>query len=94
MIFWLNKTIALLGDTNYQLYSEQADNFVQDTMTACRNIQLAADQKAQQQNDLSAYLEQINEQYAALYLKNAQALLGKMTIAGSTHMKLRYDLND
>ncbi|MEH7354811.1 C69 family dipeptidase [Neobacillus drentensis] len=93
-IYWLSRTMALIGDANYDLYSDLEASFEQNTVAACRAIQIKADQEATNRKDVLAYLEAINEQMAEISLKNAKKLLGDMVDLGTTQMKLRYSLND
>lgn len=93
-IYWLSCTLGLLGDTNYDLYHDLEANFEQNTVAACRAIQIKADLEAVAATDITSYLENVNEQFADISLKNATKLLGDMVALGSTKMKLNFSLND
>lgn len=93
-MYWLSCTLALLGDSNYDLYFELENDFELNTVASCRSIQLKADKEAMTQSDIQSYLGSINDQLAELSLKNATKLLGDMVDAGSSRMKLRFSLND
>ncbi|PEJ60844.1 dipeptidase [Bacillus sp. AFS002410] len=93
-IYWLSRTIALIGDANYDLYSDLEASFEQNTVAACRAIQIRTDQEAINRKDILTYLEGANEQMAELSLNNTLKLLGNMVGLGSAQMKLRYSLND
>ena len=93
-IHWLSHTIALLGDTNFDLYSDFQRAFEQNTVASCRFIQMNADQEALKQTDIQSYLEQINEQFADICFKNTNKLLGDMVGVGTKRMKLNFSLND
>jgi dipeptidase len=93
-MYWLSCTTALLGDSHYDRYADLAAAFEQETVAACRNIQMKVDQLAATQVSVADYLQKANDRMAALALKNATALLGDMVTAGSAQMKLRFSLND
>lgn len=95
-MYWLSCTTALLGDTNYDLYSELEASFEQNTVAACRALQLKTDKAAAAlaPEEIPAYLTKANDKAAALSLKNATQLLGEMVTLGSARMKLRFNLND
>lgn len=93
-MFWLSKTTALLGDTNYALYGSFAEAFEQKTMAACRHLQIEADEEVLNQVDSIAYLESVNQLMADLSLKNANELLGQMVATGSAKMILSFPLAD
>lgn len=93
-IHWLSHTIALLGDSNYNLYSDMQSRFERDTVATCRHLQLQADKEALQQDNLQQYLTDINEQFASISFKNTNKLLGDMMAVGTKKMKLNYSLAD
>lgn len=95
-IFWLNKLMSQLGDTNFKLYGELEDAFEQKTVAGCYQIQHATDQEAQalQGAALQAALTTANQKMADLTFANTVELLGAMVDEGHSHMQLKYDLLD
>lgn len=93
-MYWLSCLMALLGDSNYDLYSDAKDRYLQDSVAAFRNIQMKADAEALKATDLPAYLESVNEEMADLSMKMSTELLGKMVALGAPQMKLRFNLSD
>lgn len=85
-IFWLNKTLALIGDSNFERYQELVARFRQQVMAEMQNILLSTKS--------TDNLEAVNENISETMFANAMVLLGKMTVRGSRQMKLRYDLSD
>ena len=95
-IFWLNKLMSQLGDTNFKLYGELESAFEQKTVAACYRIQHQTDKLAQelQGAQLQACLIKANQEMADLTFANTVELLGKMVEEGHAHMRLKYDLLD
>ncbi|MBO1304600.1 C69 family dipeptidase [Enterococcus sp. 669A] len=93
-MYWLSCTTALIGDSNYNMYADFRNSFELEVMSAFRGIQAKADFAAMNQENLQAYLEEVNEELAKVSLEKATKLLGNMVTFGSNHMKLRYNLND
>lgn len=94
-MYWLSCTTALLGDTDYGFYVDLRNSYVLHAMGVYRQLQHQTDAHfTQHQADIQAYLEAANEELAAEAMKQQTKLLGKMVIAGSERMKLRYNLND
>lgn len=93
-IHWLSHTIALLGDTNFNLYSDLQSAFEQKVVAKCRNIQKQADKEARTEENITAYLQSINEQYATIAFEATNQLLGDMVLAGTKKMKLNFSLAD
>ncbi|APX71757.1 C69 family dipeptidase [Companilactobacillus allii] len=93
-MYWLSCTTALLGDTDYDFYVDMRNDYELDTMSSFRKLQNDTDEKASGQKDISKFLEEANDKLANDALKRQTKLLGDMVIAGSEHMKLRYNLND
>lgn len=92
--YWLGRTLALIGDSDYDRYSDLANRFEMETMAACRRIQQETDRKASAEKEPTRLLEEANAEMAELYLKNATTLLGKMVESGSNKMALRFSLAD
>ncbi|MFP8915216.1 C69 family dipeptidase [Enterococcus innesii] len=92
--YWLGRTLALIGDSDYDRYSDLANRFEMETMAACRRIQQETDCKASAEKEPTRLLEEANAKMAELYLKNATTLLGKMVESGSKKMALRFSLAD
>lgn len=93
-MYWLSGLIAVLGDTNYNLYSDVRDDYVQASVAAFRQIQRQSDQAASSQSDLSHYLASVNEEYAKVAKEMTTKLLGQMVMLGAPQMKLRFNLGD
>lgn len=93
-VFWLTRTLAVLGDTDYDRYSELEASFEEKVVSACRNLQLKADQVAVTKKNPVKYLTEINNQMAEIDLNEATKLLGDMVDVGGNHMKLKFDLHD
>ncbi|MGX7132013.1 C69 family dipeptidase [Enterococcus songbeiensis] len=93
-MYWLSCTAALLGDANYDLYSDIADSFEQETVAAFRYRQLSADQEAMKQENLTDYLAKVNDELAQISLEKTTAMIGKMIAKGANQMKLRFNLGD
>lgn len=93
-MYWLSCLTALLGDTNYDLYSDVKDDYIQKSMAAFRNIKMKADQEALQADNLQGYLEEVNAELAELAMKFSTEQLGRMVALGAPQMKLRFNLSD
>lgn len=93
-MYWLSSTIALLGDSDYDLYVDFFNTYQLETAGIFRNIQKEADEEIENQADKTRYLEEINQRLADESVARATAILGEMVKFGSNHMTLRYDLND
>lgn len=93
-MYWLPNVLALMGDHNFGLYEDQENLFEENTVAACRNLQIKTDQTATQQSDLPAYLEKVNQQMADITQQNSNKLLGQMLALGEPQMKLQFTLND
>ena len=93
-IYWLSHILALIGDADFDLYEDEENIVEQNTVAACRHLQIEADAAYESQPDVEAYLEGINGQMAALYQKNANHLLGQMLAFGEPKMKLKFQLHD
>ncbi|MGX7025404.1 C69 family dipeptidase [Vagococcus hydrophili] len=93
-IYWLNRTIALLGDTNYTLYSSLHEAFELEMMAHCRFIQKQTDQQFISKELGLDDLEKVNNQLAEHYLEKATELLGEMVNQGTKKMTLRFNLSD
>lgn len=93
-MYWLTNVLALMGDHNFGLYEDQENLFEENTVADCRHLQMQADKAAAQQNDVSKYLESVNEQMADVAMKYANKLLGQMLALAEPRMKLQFTLND
>lgn len=93
-IYWLSRTTAILGDTNYTTFSALADQFEQTIMAHCRHQQLMTDQQVITNSATTDRLQQTNQQLADFYFKEATKLLGNMTELAAKKMKLRFNLSD
>lgn len=93
-IYWLTNIMALIGDSNFDLYEDEENLFEQNTVAACRNLQIKTDKEYQSHADIQAYLGEVNNQMATLYQKNANKLLGQMLAFGEPKMNLQFQLHD
>ncbi len=93
-VYWLSRIAGLLGDYNFNLYSDKEDTFEQNTVAECRHLQIQADKEYKNQKDVSTFLENTNEKMAEVYMKNATKLLDDMVKLGTPNMKLKFTLND
>jgi len=92
--YWLSRTLALIGDSDYDRYSDLAARFELDTMAYSRRIQHQTDQAWRDHNQPAMLLEKANAQMADYYMEQATVLLGKMVESGSQKMTLRFNLAD
>lgn len=95
-IFWLNKLIAQLGDTNFRVYGALESDFEQKSLAQCHMIQHQTDKEVKDLSgkDLQAKLEAANNKMAETVYNNTIELLGQMVDEGHGLMKLKYDLLD
>jgi dipeptidase len=95
-IFWVNKLMAQLGDTNYRVYGQLEDAFEQKSLAQCHQVQHQTDQavKGLSGEELQAKLTAANQKMADLVYQNTVDLLGEMVDQGHTLMNLKYDLLD
>lgn len=93
-VFWLTRTLAVLGDTDYDRYSELEAVFEEKVVSACRSLQLEADKEAPGRHNVGKYLAEVNERMAEIDFREATKLLGDMVAVGGNHMKLKFDLHD
>ncbi|WP_125573737.1 C69 family dipeptidase [Levilactobacillus huananensis] len=93
-MYWLSCTVALLGDTDYDLYVDFRNTYALQAMSAYREIQHATDAAIQDGADVKSTLLDANEKLSNESFTRTTKLLGDMVTFGSEHMKLRYNLND
>lgn len=93
-MYWLSCTVALLGDTDYDLYVDFRNTYALQAMSAYREIQHATDAAIQDGADVKSTLKDTNEKLSQESFTRTTKLLGDMVTFGSEHMKLRYNLND
>ncbi|WP_261809733.1 C69 family dipeptidase [Levilactobacillus humaensis] len=93
-MYWLSCTVALLGDTDYDLYVDFRNTYALQAMSAYREIQHATDAAIQDGADVKSTLLDANEKLSQESFTRTTKLLGDMVTFGSEHMKLRYNLND
>ncbi|KRN97869.1 dipeptidase [Levilactobacillus paucivorans] len=93
-MYWLSCTVALLGDTDYDLYVDFRNTYALQAMSAYREIQNATDAAIQDGADVKSTLLDANEKLSQESFTRTTKLLGDMVTFGSEHMKLRYNLND
>lgn len=87
-VYWLDNTLALLGDANFDLYQEAEAKFEQQVMAKTQAIQLKTDQTN------ATDLAKANDQMAECYVAQANQLLGRMLAIGVPKMKLSFSLSD
>ncbi|NVY96068.1 C69 family dipeptidase [Lactobacillus sp. DCY120] len=92
--YWLSRTLGVLGDTDYGVYSEYHAQYEQATLAQLQAIVAQTDRKLTQVTDPTPVLEAANQQLADCYMKESQKLLGKMVLSGSKHMKLKFSVFD
>ncbi|KRK39605.1 C69 family dipeptidase [Loigolactobacillus bifermentans] len=93
-VYWLSRTMGILGDHDYPRLNAFAADFDQQLTAACRQIQHTTDQQFSALKTPLTQLEQANQQMANLYVTQATQLLGQMVALSATQMKLKYNLND
>ncbi|KRK70513.1 dipeptidase A [Lacticaseibacillus nasuensis JCM 17158] len=93
-MYWLFSTLAVFGDTDFTLYQDFEDLFEQNTVAACRHLQIEADAHYADQADPVEYLTAVNAKMADIALAKATTLLGQMVALGAPKMKLQFTLND
>lgn len=93
-MYWLTYLLATFGDYDFDLFQDQEDLFEENSVAQCRKLQHEADAAAADQQDLSAYLTDINQKMADVALKQATHLLGEMVKLSAPRMALQFTLND
>lgn len=93
-MYWLNVTIALLGDYNFDMYKDFENAFEQNATAAFRARIAAADKKAKKAKDIHKFLEGVNAEQSQDSHDRSVELLQEMVTEGSLHMHLRYSLGD
>lgn len=88
-MYWLIHTIAAIGDHSYQLARPAVEEFEQQVVAGCRHIQQTTDQQADPAAP-QALLTQANDQMAAIAMKEATALLGKLVKIAFKNAKLQF----
>ncbi|MBA1434620.1 C69 family dipeptidase, partial [Bombilactobacillus bombi] len=92
--YWLSRTLGVLGDTNYSLYSEYHAQFEQKTLAQLRAIVQATDKQASGSQNIDQLLKQANQQLSTIFIQNSWELLGNMVKSGSERMKLKFTIFD
>lgn len=92
--YWLSRTLGVLGDTDYGVYSEYHAQFEQKTLSQLRAVVAKTDAAIAQQADVAQYLTAANQKLADIYMQNSFALLGEMVKSGSARMKLKFTIFD
>lgn len=93
-MYWLSCTLAVLGDTNFGLFEDFENIFEQNTVAACRHLQIATDESSVNADNLDAHLQAVNAQMAQISYDNSSKLLGQMVALAAPQMKLQFTLND
>ncbi|MFD1433271.1 C69 family dipeptidase [Lacticaseibacillus yichunensis] len=92
--YWLSYLLATFGDYDFSLFEDQENIFEENTVAACRHLQIEADEKAASESALSDYLETVNQQMADISFNNSNKLLGQMIDLAAPLMKLQFTLHD
>ena len=93
-MYWLTYLLATFGDYDFDLFQDQEDLFEENSVAQCRKLQHEADAAAANQQNLPAYLTDINQKMADAALKQATHLLGEMVKLSAPRMALQFTLND
>ncbi|MEO1772238.1 C69 family dipeptidase [Candidatus Enterococcus ferrettii] len=89
-IYWLTKLAALIGDSNFSLYSEMEQNFEKRIMIFCQSVHHDIEEKVNTRGFRSSDLSTVNQKMANYYYTELNVLLGEMVKLGTVHMKLRF----
>lgn len=93
-MYWLANTLAIFGDTDFALFEDFENLYEENTTAAARNLEIKADAAAANQDDLQSYLASVNDEMAAINVKNSTKLLGQMLKLAAPRMKLQFSLHD
>lgn len=88
-MYWLNHTIAAIGDAHYAKAQSAVEAYEQQVVAATRHIQRVTDQEVDPAAP-QAQLTKANEQMAAIAMKEANVLLGKLVKVAFGAAKLQY----
>ena len=89
-MYWLTNTLAALGDRRYQAVAGKVEAFEQTVVAKCRHLQLQADQRARFQENIPAYLTEVNNKMAQISQQAAIKLLGDLVTDAFNHENLAY----
>lgn len=92
--YWLSYLLATFGDYDFHLFEDFENIFEQNTVGACRHLQLATDAAHQNEADIPAYLTKVNAQLADINFNNSNKLLGQMIELAAPRMQLQFTLHD
>lgn len=92
--YWLSRTMGVLGDTNYSLYSEYHAQFEQKTLAELRAVILDTDVQIEHSKEAEQLLTKANQKLSDIYIKNSWELLGNMVKSGSERMQLKFTIFD
>ncbi|AIG65477.1 C69 family dipeptidase [Weissella tructae] len=91
--YWLNRTVAIIGDQNFDLYKDMVQDFENNIFQ--KNLALQQDtDKAVISGIDPINLSHKNEEMAHNYMNATNQLLGKMINLGTANMTLRFPLDD
>ncbi len=88
-MYWLTHTIAAIGDAHYAQAKSAVEAYEQQVVAATRHIQRTTDQEVDPAAP-QAGLTKANEQMAAIAMKEATVLLGKLVKMAFGAAKLQY----
>lgn len=92
--YWLSRTLGVLGDTNYPLYSEYHAQFEQKTLAQLQAVVKDTDHQLVAHSKVEELLLAANQKMADIYIHNCWELLGNMVNSGSERMKLKFTIFD
>lgn len=93
-MYWLSCQLAVLGDTNFGLFEDFENLFEQNTVAACRHLQISTDTDIAGAKDVPATLEAVNAKMAKISFDNSNKLMGQMISLAAPQMKLQFTLHD
>ena len=92
--YWLSRTLGVLGDTNYPLYSEYHAQFEQKTLAQLQAVVKDTDHQLVAHSKVEELLLAANQKMADIYIHNCWELLGNMVNSGSERMQLKFTIFD
>ena len=92
--YWVNRLIGALSDASYDTSKAEIERYTLNTISLSHQMIKEADLKAKQQENISKYLESINQQIADMGEKLSQVLLNKVIKNASDIMKNSFSRSD
>lgn len=87
-MYWLENTIAVIGDHHYQAATSLVEKFEQTVVAKTRHLQHVIDHSDQLED--ADQLTRVNDQMAEIAMTEATALLGKLVEVAFKNTKLQY----